>query len=101
MAEKRTEEFKREAVRIALTGGLPRGQVAADRGFDAEQVDQGAWGLGHGAAEGSGAGQGDRTPAPRAAPGDGGEGDAKKGRDRFPPLVRGQWSSAFFAGQKR
>uniref|UniRef100_UPI000872D490 transposase n=1 Tax=Sphingobium phenoxybenzoativorans TaxID=1592790 RepID=UPI000872D490 len=29
---KHSEEFKREAVRIALTSGLPRGRVASDLG---------------------------------------------------------------------
>ena len=33
MATKATEEFKREAVRVALTSGLPRKQVAADLGI--------------------------------------------------------------------
>ena len=33
MATKPTEEFKREAVRIALTSGLPRKHVAADLGI--------------------------------------------------------------------
>ena len=32
MAEKHTEEFKRDAVRIALTSGLTRKQVASDLG---------------------------------------------------------------------
>ena len=32
MTNKPTAEFKREAVRIALTSGLPRKQVAADLG---------------------------------------------------------------------
>ena len=32
MTNKLTAEFKREAVRIALTSGLPRKQVAADLG---------------------------------------------------------------------
>ncbi|MBR0560723.1 IS3 family transposase [Neokomagataea anthophila] len=32
MAVKQTEEFRREAVRIALTSGLPRGRVASDLG---------------------------------------------------------------------
>lgn len=30
---KHTEEFKREAVRIALTSGLPRDRVASDLGI--------------------------------------------------------------------
>lgn len=33
MAYKHNEEFKREAVRIALTSGLPRRQVASDLGI--------------------------------------------------------------------
>lgn len=33
MSTKLTEEFKREAVRVALTSGLPRKQVAADLGI--------------------------------------------------------------------
>ena len=33
MATKATEEFKREAVRVALTSGLPRKQLAADLGI--------------------------------------------------------------------
>jgi transposase len=33
MGTKRTAEFKQEAVRIALTSGLPRKQVAADFGI--------------------------------------------------------------------
>lgn len=33
MTNKPTAEFKREAVRIALTSGLPRKQVAADLGL--------------------------------------------------------------------
>ena len=32
MTKKLTEEFRRDAVRIALTSGLPRKQVAADLG---------------------------------------------------------------------
>lgn len=32
MAQKPTPEFRREAVRVALTSGLPRKQVAADFG---------------------------------------------------------------------
>jgi transposase len=32
MAQRPSEEFKREAVRIALTSGLPRRQIAADLG---------------------------------------------------------------------
>lgn len=32
MAQRRSEEFMRDAVRIALTSGLPRQQVAADLG---------------------------------------------------------------------
>ncbi len=32
MSRKRTDEFKREAVRIVLTSGQPRKQVAADLG---------------------------------------------------------------------
>jgi len=32
MALKQTEEFRREAVRIALSSGLPRGRVASDLG---------------------------------------------------------------------
>lgn len=33
MALKQTEEFRREAVRIALSSGLPRARVAADLGI--------------------------------------------------------------------
>ena len=33
MASRPTEEFRAEAVRVALTGGLPRKQVASDFGI--------------------------------------------------------------------
>ena len=33
MSTSRTEEFKRDAVRMALTSGLPRKQLAADLGI--------------------------------------------------------------------
>jgi len=33
MAQRHTEEFKREAVRLALTSGLPRRQIADDLGI--------------------------------------------------------------------
>ena len=33
MAHRHTEEFKREAVRLALTSGLPNRQVASDLGI--------------------------------------------------------------------
>ena len=33
MASRRTEEFRSEAVRVALTSGLPRKQVAAEFGI--------------------------------------------------------------------
>ncbi|MBK1636507.1 transposase [Rhodovulum adriaticum] len=46
MAEKRTEEFKREAVRIALTSGLPRRQVAADLGVGLSTLNK--WIKAHG-----------------------------------------------------
>lgn len=46
MAEKRTEEFKREAVRIALTSGLPRKQVAADLGVGVSTLNK--WVKAHG-----------------------------------------------------
>ncbi len=39
MGLKRTDEFRRDAVRIALTSGLTRKQVADDLGVDAEQMD--------------------------------------------------------------
>jgi transposase len=35
---KHSEEFKREAVRIALTSGLPRERVAADLGIGNERL---------------------------------------------------------------
>ena len=42
MGLKRTDEFRQDAVRIALTSGLTRKQVADDlgcRNVDAEQMD--------------------------------------------------------------
>ncbi len=44
MGLKRTDEFRQDAVRIALTSGLTRKQVADDLGcwhVDAEQMDHG------------------------------------------------------------
>jgi transposase len=37
---KHSEEFKREAVRIALTSGLPRARVAADLGVGKSTLGQ-------------------------------------------------------------
>jgi transposase len=37
---KRREEFKQEAVRIALTSGLPRARVAADLGVGKSTLGQ-------------------------------------------------------------
>ena len=42
MGTGRTDEFRKDAVRIALTSGLSRRQVADDLGVDAEQVDHSA-----------------------------------------------------------
>ena len=33
MAHQHTEEFRSEAIRLALTSGLPRKQIAADHGI--------------------------------------------------------------------
>ena len=39
MAHRHTEEFRREAVRMALTSGLTRKQVASDLGVGVETQD--------------------------------------------------------------
>jgi hypothetical protein len=43
---KHSEEFKREAVRIALTSGLPRARVAADLGVGKSTLGQSLGGSG-------------------------------------------------------
>ena len=42
MGTKRTEEFRKDAVRIALTSGLTRKQVAGDLGIGPDQDHPGA-----------------------------------------------------------
>ena len=43
---KRTEEFRQEAVRIALTSGLARKQVADDLGVGMSTLKNGSWHIG-------------------------------------------------------
>jgi len=40
MAPKRSDEFRREAVRIALTSGLTRKQVASDMGIECSTLSK-------------------------------------------------------------
>ena len=59
MGLKRTDEFRQDAVRIALTSGLTRKQVADDLGrrdVDAEQMDHGTSRHRRGVERGFGAG---------------------------------------------
>ena len=45
MGQKRTDEFRSDAVRIALTSGLPRKQVASDLGIGLSTLNK--WGTAH------------------------------------------------------
>ena len=46
MGLKRTEEFRQDAVRIALTSGLARKQVADDLGVGMSTLKNGSWHIG-------------------------------------------------------
>lgn len=105
MATRYTDEFRRDAVRIAITSGLTRPQIASDLGV-------GLWTLNkwvqkyqqddlmsgpHEDVEKT-----EQTPSQRSPAAARGEGSVKKGGDPLTGRVmRSMISRCFFAGQSR